>query len=123
MFWHKYGMQVTGTSLGTALLGTDAYDDRLKTSAALLIRFILDFAEAQGINLTGVVWSRSLTGIHMLTLASGARELRAEFANEQLAEFQARDTASIRRALRAMVEELGADLPQLAPESAEKYMF
>lgn len=123
MFWHKYGMQVTGTSLGAALLGVDAYDDRLKHGAAQLIRHILDISDAQAVNLTGVMWGRSLNGKHVLMLASGPRQISAEFASEQLALFPSRDAPKICNALHALVAELGTPHPQVAPESVEKFVF
>ncbi len=123
MFWHKYGVQVTGTSMGAALLGQEVYHDHFNTGAALLIRHVLDIAETQGVNLTGAMWSRSPTGSHLLTLASGGRQLCAEFAPERLAMLPSRDTTTIHRTLQRMVEELGTPPPQLAPESVEKYVF
>ena len=106
MFWHKYGKQVTGTSMGAAMLVNNAYDDQLQTGASLLLRYALDVADAKGVNLTGAMWSRGSGSVEELTLASGPWQMKAEFASDVVAAFPSRNAAGVRRLLRSMVEEL-----------------
>jgi len=116
MFWHKYGKQVTGTSMGAAMLVNNAYDEQLQTGASMLLRYALDTAEGKGINLTGAMWARASSGVEELTLASGPWQMRAEFASDVVAAFPSRNAAGVRRLLRSMVEELADSANQGGPD-------
>jgi hypothetical protein len=92
--------------MGAAMLANNAYDDQLQTGASLLLRYALDVAEGKGVNLTGAMWRRGSGSIEELTLASGAWQMKAEFASDVVAAFPSRHASGVRRLLRSMVEEL-----------------
>ena len=119
MYWFRYGRQVTGSARGAAILVNSAYDDQLKAGASLVLRFAMETAALRGITLTGAVWRKAGDGVEELTLESGARRLRAEFAGELIASFPARNADGVRRVIRALVEQLGA--PRLAESGGAEH--